>query len=480
MSRPIWQWSACDITIAIKKGDISCLEVTNAVIKRMQSTNQGVNAVVVDQSEQAILRAKEQDKQRQIIPAQSLGPLFGVPLTIKDNLDQQGYANANGIAAFNHKKVSENAPVTDNLLKAGANIIGRTNAPEFSIRWQTDNPLYGLTLNPWNKNITCGGSSGGAAVATLMGYGPIAHGNDIGGSLRCPSYCCGTTTIRPSLGRVPAYNASSAEERPFVSQMLSVQGAIAREVKDVRLATMAMSQRDIRDPFWQPVPFQGASNHGPIPEPIKVAFTRNSYGLDIHPQVLEAIDKAAIALQNAGYQLEEVELPEVLATNELWRNLLFTDFKVFSSANIMQYGSDTIQQIMEGYYSISKILNQEEFANALSERHRILRQWRIFQEQYQLVLTPLMLQPAFPVGEDALNHKRTAETLMSYLYMSNVNLLGLPAATISTHLYQGVPIGVQIIGQAFGEDMCLDASQVIENAQGIMAHKFWDYQKVNV
>jgi len=475
MNKPIWQWSACDIALAVKNGDISCLEVTNAVIERMHSTNESVNAVVVDQSEEAILRAKEQDKHRKTTPIQSLGPLFGVPLTIKDNLDQQGYANANGIPAFNQKKVTGNAPVTDNLLKAGANIIGRTNAPEFSIRWQTDNPLYGLTLNPWNENITCGGSSGGAAVATLMGYGPIAHGNDIGGSLRCPSYCCGTTTIRPSLGRIPAYNSSSPEERPFVSQMLSVQGAIAREVKDVRLATIAMSQRDSRDPFWQPVPFQGAPSH----RPIKVAFTRKSYGLDIHPQVLEAVDTAAAALQNAGYQVEEVELPEVLATNELWRNLLFTDFNVFSSANIMQYGSETIQKIMEGYYSISKILNQEEFANALSERHRILRQWRIFQEEYPLVLTPLMLQPAFPVGEDAISQKRTAETLMSYLYMSNVNLLGLPAATISTHLYQGVPIGVQIIGQAFREDMCLDASQVIENAQGIMAHKFWDLQKAN-
>ncbi len=473
MSRPIWQWSACDMTAAIKKGDVSCLDVTNAVIERMHSTNQQVNAVVVDQSEQAISQAKAQDRQLAESPDQSLGPLFGVPLTIKDNLDQQGYASANGIAAFNHTRASENAPVTQNLLNADANIIGRTNTPEFSIRWQTDNPLYGLTLNPWDNKISCGGSSGGAAVATLMGYGPIAHGNDIGGSLRCPSYCCGTTTIKPSLGRVPAYNASLPDERPFVSQLLSVQGVIAREVKDVRLATIAISQRDIRDPQWQPVPFYGEV----LKEPIKVAFSRNSYGLDIHPQVLEALDKAAISLQNAGYQLEEVELPEVLATNEIWRNLLFTDFKVFSGSNIEQYGSETINQIMQGYYSISKILNQEEFAQALAQRQLILRKWRIFQQQYPLVLTPLMLQPAFAVGEDALTTERAAATLMSYLYMSNVNLLGLPAATISTHLYQGIPIGVQIIGQAFREDMCLAATEVIESSQGIMAHKLWNLQK---
>ena len=140
----------------------------------------------------------------------------------------------------------EDAPVVRNLRNAGAIVIGLTNTPEFSLRGFTDNPLHGLTHNPWDPAITCGGSSGGAAASVVLGIGAIAHGNDIGGSLRWPAHCTGIATIRPTLGRVPAFDPSAPAERPLLAQLMSVQGPLAREVRDVRLGLAAMSARDPR------------------------------------------------------------------------------------------------------------------------------------------------------------------------------------------------------------------------------------------
>ena len=148
-------------------------------------------------------------------------------------------------------------PVVRNLKKAGAIVIGLTNTPEFSFRGFTDNPLHGLTLNPWNPDITCGGSSGGAGAAVAAGIGTIAHGNDIGGSLRWPAHCNGVVTIKPTQGRVPAYNESAAAERPMLAHLMSAQGPLARSVADVRAALEVMSQRDPRDPWWVPAPCSG-------------------------------------------------------------------------------------------------------------------------------------------------------------------------------------------------------------------------------
>jgi amidase len=160
--------------------------------------------------------------------------------------------------------------VTANLKKAGAIIIGMTNTPEFSMRGFTDNPLHGPTRNPWDSTITCGGSSGGAGASMAAGIGAIAHGNDIGGSLRWPAYCNGIATIKPTQGRIPAFNPSAAVERPLMAQFMSAQGPLAREVRDVRLGLEVMSQRDIRDPWWVPVPLEGP----PLAKPIKLALAR--------------------------------------------------------------------------------------------------------------------------------------------------------------------------------------------------------------
>ncbi len=177
MTAPIWQWSAVDTAGAIREGRATSEEIVLAHLDRMRQVNPAINAVVVDLSEQAIEAARAADRAKQ--QGAPLGKLHSVPVSIKINVDVEGQANSNGVVAFKNNIAPANSPVTANLKKAGAIILGMTNTPEFSMRGFTDNPLHGLTKNPWDHAITCGGSSGGAAASIAAGIAAIAHGNDI-------------------------------------------------------------------------------------------------------------------------------------------------------------------------------------------------------------------------------------------------------------------------------------------------------------
>src|SRR5271166_6963304 len=248
MPTPIWQWSAVETAAAIRDGLVTSEAVVQAHIDRMHAVNPALNAVVVDLGAQAIAAARAADRAK--ASGAALGKLYGVPVTVKVNIDVEGQANSNGVVAFKDNIAPGDSPVTANLKKSGAIIIGMTNTPEFSMRGFTDNKLHGMTKNPWDSAITCGGSSGGAGASMAAGIGAIAHGNDIGGSLRWPAYCNGIATIKPTQGRIPAFNPSAAAERPLMAQFMSAQGPLAREVRDVRLGLEVMSQRDMRDPWW--------------------------------------------------------------------------------------------------------------------------------------------------------------------------------------------------------------------------------------
>ncbi len=230
--KPLWQLSACDLAAKIANREVSSQEAVAATVERMRTVNPKLNAVVDDMGDEAISQAKAHDEA--MARSGPIGPLHGVPVTIKENVDQKGRATPNGVVAFKDIIAPDDAPLVNNLKKAGAIVIGRTNTPEFSFRATTSNELHGRTYNPWNDWASSGGSSGGASSAVMGGIGPIAHGNDIGGSLRYPAAATGSATVKPGLGRVPAWNPSQTAERGLLAQIMSVQGVICREVKDVR------------------------------------------------------------------------------------------------------------------------------------------------------------------------------------------------------------------------------------------------------
>ncbi len=467
MPKEIWQWSAAQTAEAVRNREITSTQAVEAAVERMAAVNGPVNAVTLDLSGPAMEQAQRADEV--VKSGVALGPLHGVPITIKENVDQKGVSNPNGIPAFEGNVAEEDSPVVANMRKAGAIIIGRTNTPEFSLRWFTDNPLRGLTRNPWNHDVTPGGSSGGAAAAVALGIGDIAHGNDLGGSLRYPAYACGVATIRPSMGRVPSYNPGSPGERPPTLQLMSVQGPIAREVRDVRLGLAAMAAPDPRDPWWVPAPLEGPR----LAQPIRVAVTKEPAGIACHPAVAAAIDDAARHLGAAGYAVEAVDPPLMAEIAECWRILLMTDSRVMMEQQMREFGSADINAVHDSYQASVNPRDLEGYMQAVAGRTRFLRAWNMFMEEYPLVLAPVSQVPPFPQGEDLKGAERVRQLLDEQSMLYGVNLLGLPSASVPTGLHDGVPVGVQVVGPRFREDLCLDAAQAIENATGVLAKRLW-------
>ena len=250
----IWRLSATELAARVRSKELSARSACVAALARLDAVNPRINAVVDHRPDEVLQRADEID--RRIAAGDDVGPLAGVPVTVKVNIDQAGFATTNGVRLQKELIATSNSPVVDAFLKAGAVVLGRTNTPAFSYRWFTDNQLHGRTFNPRNRDITPGGSSGGAAAAVTVGIGHLAHGTDIAGSIRYPAYACGVHGLRPSLGRVAAYNASTGD-RPPGPQLTAVSGPIARTIADLRLALSVLSVADARDPWWVPAPLVG-------------------------------------------------------------------------------------------------------------------------------------------------------------------------------------------------------------------------------
>src|SRR5499433_3932376 len=346
MAEELWGASAGEIVAGIRAKRFSCVEVMTSVIERIRLRNPQLNAIVVDRSEQALAEAAAAD--RALTSGVERGPLFGVPVTIKVNVDQEGEATTNGLPAFASVMAPADAPLVRHLRRAGAIIVGRTNTPEVSMRATTVNPLHGRTLNPWHPDASPGGSSGGAGAAAAAGFGPIHHGNDIGGSLRFPAFANGVATLKPTPGRVPAFNPSAKVERGLLAQLTSVQGAIARTVADVRMATRVMAGGDPRDPWWVPAPFDG----DPLAKPIRVAVARNSYGYPIHPGIVRLIDRTAVYLSDAGYEVVETEPPSIMEPARGWFTVLLTELKGTLGPTVEQFGTNEVRQIFAWYYEL--------------------------------------------------------------------------------------------------------------------------------
>ena len=464
----IWQWGAGETAAVIRDGRVSAREVVQAHLGRMHQANPALNAVVVDLSENALAAADLADKAK--AGGARLGALHGVPVTVKINIDLEGQANSNGVVGFKDVIAPGDSPVVSNLKKAGAIIIGMTNTPEFSMRAFTDNPLHGATRNPWDAAVTCGGSSGGAGSSVAAGIGTIAHGNDIGGSLRFPAYCNGVVTIKPTQGRIPAFNPSAVAERPLMAQFMSSQGPLARSVEDVRLGLEVMSQRDARDPWWVPAPLTGPAPVGPV----RVALARVPGDMDTHPEVMALLAQAAKHLEDAGYVVEEKEVPDLEGTWKLWCDLIMTELSALQETQMRELGSADFARTLDGFLAMATILDREGYMKAIAYRSRVIRNWLAMLEEYPVILTPLSVQPTPKVGADLEGAARVKSLFWNDVrFMSAINVLGLPAAVVPVGMAGGTPAGVQLIASRYREDLCLGAASAIEARAGRLVPQLW-------
>jgi amidase len=383
------------------------------------------------------------------------GPLAGVPVTVKINTDQAGFATTNGTRLQTDLVAQANSPAVDNLVKAGAVLLGRSNAPAFALRWFTSNLISGSTRNPRDPSRTPGGSTGGGAAGVAAGIGHLALGTDLGGSVRYPAYACGIHGLRPTFGRVPAFNASSPE-RTIGLQLLSVTGPIARTIADLRLALAAMSAPDPRDPWWVPAPLEG-----PV-MPLRAALCLRPGGMNVAEPVAAAVLDAGRRLTDAGWQVEQIEdTPPVADAAEITEHLWFGDGFAEQADAAARDGDPGALAVIAGVRARVERLSADVVARSLLRRATLTREWLIFFAKYPVLLAPVSAELPFP---DSLDLQGTAgfdRVWKAQFLLRGLAPIGVPGLTISTRLVGSVPVGVQVLAGHYREDLCLRAGEAI-------------------
>lgn len=448
----IWTLDATDVAHGIRSGQFSSREATTSCLARIDAVNPVLNAVVDPLRDEALASADAADAAR--ASGQDLAPLHGVPVTIKVNVDWTGRATTNGVVAFKDKIATQDSSSTRSWRRAGAVVIGRTNTPAFSMRAFTGNDLHGQTLNPWRRDITSGGSSGGASSAVAGGMGSLAHGNDIGGSVRYPAYCTGMFGLRPTGGRIGGFNPSGAD-RLIGSQLMAVQGVLSRSVRDLRLGIDAMAGWDERDVWQVPLP----PLTGAAPRARRAAFWRG--GIALHPAVDAALTKAAAWLAEAGWEVEEAGPATGLEAATLWGSIIMSENQYALLPLVEQYGDAGIKAFMGLGAEHAERLDLEAYLKALARRTTLLRDWTLFLERYPVLITPISAIPPMPVDTDlAPDGVRTVNEALRFLYATAT--LGLPGLAAPTGPADGIPMGVQLVSARFDEASALAAAEVIE------------------
>jgi len=470
--KPLWALSAFELVRKAKFENLSASEITFATLDHIKAVNPDLNAIVENMSNEAIRRAEDLDfKAKSGMP---IGALFGVPVTIKINVDQKGHATSNGVTALKNLIAETNAPIVDHLKRAGAVFVGRTNTPEFSFRADTENPLHGRTHNPWGKHLSPGGSSGGASSAVMSGMCALAHGNDIGGSLRFPSVATGAVTLKPGLGRVPAYNSSQSNERGILAQAMSVQGLITRSAYDLLLAMPEIIKSDLRDPFHVPMPW---NNSKLSRNSRKVAICRDTPGFKTDSEVLKGLTIAADALSNVGFEVHEVSPPLLEETAKEGYSALLGEVSGLLGDDIRKYGSKKIQMIFDEYFRQFEPYEGKKLLTAMANRTRYAREWSLFMDEYPLIISNLIPTTFFYPDRDAEGAAGVTEVLGAALWSYSVNFIGHPAGIVPTHISYtktgATPIGIQIIGQRWREDTVVSALIAIEKHCGTIYEKLW-------
>jgi amidase len=461
MTDDLWRLDATELARLIRLGRASSREAIQSCLSRLRVVNPAINAVVHVLEEEALAAADAADRAQ--AQGQVLGPLHGVPVTTKVNTDQTGCATDNGVVAFRDAIATEDAPVVANLRRAGAVIIGRTNTPAFSMRIFADNALHGRTLNPRDPAVSAGGSSGGAGAAVATGIGPIAHGNDIGGSVRIPALFNGVVGLRVSLGRVPSYNPSQPVARPIGAQLMAVQGPLARSVRDARLALAAMARGDPLDTRWADVPLDGPA----VPRPIHVALVAQNPGGFTHPAQAEAVRQAGRHLAAAGYAVDEVAPPDLEEIIETWHRIGSTDVAGALAPRMEEFGDADARTSMRLWLELCPPTDLQGVLAALAQRDLMLWRWLEFMQRYPLAVMPTMGDLAPPHNLDTTREGQAR--VLDSLRVSLISpLLGVPALAVPVGNHGRLRPGVQILAPRFREDLCLDAGEVIEAAEGVV------------
>jgi amidase len=450
----LWRLPATDLAHLVRSRQVSAREASQAALERLDAVNPRLNAVVAHLPELVLRQADRLDQA--VAHGEDPGPLAGVPVTVKINTDQAGFATTNGTWLQKDLVAQSNSPAVDNLVRAGAVLLGRSNAPTFALRWFTSNSVHGTTRNPRDPSLTPGGSTGGGGAAVASGIGHLALGTDIGGSLRYPAYACGVHGLRPTLGRVPAYNASSPE-RPIGPQLMSATGPIGRTIEDLRVALAAMSAPDPRDPWWVPAPLEGP------PAPLHAAMCLRPGGLQIAREVEAAVLDAGQRLTDAGWRVDEIEdTPPIHEAAEIQEALWLGDGFAALADAAARDGDPGALATVAAVRAKAEALPADVVARSLLRRATLTREWLLFLTKFPVLLLPVSAELPFPDGLDLQGEAGFRRVWRAQLILRALPAMGLPGLTVSTNLVGSVPVGVQLVAGHYREDLCLLAGKAIE------------------
>lgn len=453
--------TALELVRRIRAREVSVREVLEAHLAQIERLNPQVNAIVTLCADAA--RAEAERADASLARGDAPGPLFGLPVAHKDLVETRGLRTTYGSPLFRDFVPDFDALIVERIKRAGAITIGKTNTPEFGAGSQTYNEVFGETLNPWALGRTCGGSSGGAAVALACGMLPIADGSDMGGSLRNPASFCNVVGFRPSPGRVPAWPARTGWSP------LAVQGPMARNVADAALLLSAIAGPDPRSPISIAEP--GARFAEPLDRDfsgVRIAWSRDLGGLPVDPRVTAAIDAQRGVFEALGCELEEGE-PDFSDADEIFKGWRAWSFELGFGA-LLDRSREQLKDTVVWNIEQGRKLSGPELGRLERLRTALYHRVREFLETREFLVLPVSQVPPFPVEERWVRRIGRIE-MGSYIdWMKScyfITVTGLPAISVPCGFTsEGLPVGVQIVGRHQDDRGVLQLAHAFESACG--------------
>jgi len=455
LADPIYFSSVCALSQAIQKKAVSSEEVVRACLERIKVVNPKLNAVVQQNQKESIERARQADAA--LARGENWGPLHGVPMTIKDSFDTAGLISTGGTLGRKNFVPTEDATVVKRLREAGAILLGKTNTPEFTLSFETDNLVYGKTNNPYDITKSPGGSSGGAAAIIAAGGSPFDIGSDLGGSIRFPAHLCGIVGIKPTSGRVPR----TGHIYPFGGLQDSFQqvGPLARYVDDLALLLPIIMGPDWIDPSIIAMPW-----HDPATIDItklRISFHTDNGVVTPTPETMQTVTKVAKSLANAKIAVEEVRPTGIEETFAVGWPFFLWD----SGAGIKQIlkKAGTVQHSpqLQGVFD-SPALSVSELDQLIMRWYEWRSKMLMFMKNYDVIVSPANASPGHPHGLTS-----NPDNLPIYSYTVTHNLTGWPGVVVRAGTSpEGMPIGVQIVARPGCEDVALAVAKFVETIHG--------------
>ena len=458
--------TATELNHRIRSKDISAREVMEAHLVQINRVNPKVNAIVTLLPEQAMNQARAADDA--LARGNEVGPLHGLPVAHKDLVNTKGIRTTSGSPIFKDFVPDQDALIVERLKKAGAITVGKTNTPEFGAGSQTYNEVFGETLNPYDITKTCGGSSGGAAVALACGMVPIADGSDMGGSLRNPANFCNVVGFRTSPGRVPVWPALLGWFP------ISVQGPMARTVQDTALMLSAIAGPDPRSPIAISEP--GSLFSQSLARDFKdtrIAWSRDLGGLPVDPRVTAAIDGRRHVFNSMGCLVEDGE-PDFTGADEIFKVWRAWRFEVAYSA-LLETHRDEVKDTVIWNTEAGMELSGPEIGQAEIKRTLLYQRVREFMETYDFLILPVNQAPPFDVNQQYITEINGVKMDTYIDWMKTcyyITVTGLPAISVPCGFTpEGLPVGVQIVGRHQDELGVLQLAYAFEQATGYWQHR---------